>query len=109
MSVILAVATRPCVFCAEVSIVEVTPDRYRRWQSGEPIQTVWPEWTPAQRELLITGTHPVCWNSAFPPDDAFINDDGVVPTCDLCGSYQSVEGDDWNGDTGNHHSCEESR
>lgn len=37
----------------------------------------------------------------------FITDDGIVPTCDLCSGPQWAEGDDWNGETGNHHSCEE--
>jgi hypothetical protein len=37
----------------------------------------------------------------------FITDDGIVPTCDICEGPQRVEGDDWNGNTGNHFSCEE--
>jgi len=37
----------------------------------------------------------------------FVTDDGIVPTCDLCDGPQRVEGDDWNGETGNHFSCEE--
>jgi len=32
----------------------------------------------------------------------------VTPTCDICGEEweDGGEGEDWNGDTGNHHSCE---
>lgn len=32
----------------------------------------------------------------------------VTPTCDICGEEweQGGEGEDWNGDTGNHVSCE---
>lgn len=29
------------------------------------------------------------------------------PTCDLCGYMQAADGLDWNGDTGNHVSCEQ--
>lgn len=39
--------------------------------------------------------------------DVFVNDEGIIPTCDLCDGPQFTEGDDWNGETGNHHSCEE--
>jgi len=41
--------------------------------------------------------------------EVFVTDDGIVPTCDLCGGPQRIEGDNWNGDTGNHYSCEEGR
>ena len=37
----------------------------------------------------------------------FVTDDGIIPICDICGGPQRVEGDYWNGDTGNHYSCEE--
>ena len=40
--------------------------------------------------------------------EVFVNDEGIVPTCDLCGGPQYVEGDDWNGETGSHYSCERS-
>ena len=39
--------------------------------------------------------------------DVFVNDDGVIPRCDICNGPQLRVGDDWNGDTGNHRSCEE--
>lgn len=39
--------------------------------------------------------------------EVFVTDEGIVPTCDLCSEAQRAEGDDWNGETGNHHSCEE--
>jgi hypothetical protein len=37
------------------------------------------------------------------------NDDEVVPTCDICGEQweDGGEGEDWNGETGNHLSCEQ--
>jgi hypothetical protein len=33
--------------------------------------------------------------------------DDVQPICDICDEPQWREGDDWNGETGNHLSCEE--
>lgn len=40
-------------------------------------------------------------------EDVFINDEGVIPRCDICGNPQLRVGDDWNGETGNHVSCED--
>lgn len=65
MSVVFAYVCRPCMFCREAAILSLDPDLYARWQNGEHIQDVWPHWTPAQRELLITGTHPECWDANF--------------------------------------------
>lgn len=69
MSVVMAVTTQPCMLCGKTSVVEVDPDRYARWLGGTFIQDVWPEWTPEQRELLITGTHPECWDANFDDED----------------------------------------
>lgn len=42
--------------------------------------------------------------------DYFVPDEGgAIPTCDLCHKPQLRVGDDWNGETGNHRSCEEPR
>ena len=38
--------------------------------------------------------------------DVFVNDEGVIPRCDICAGPQLRVGDDWNGETGNHFSCE---
>jgi hypothetical protein len=62
---VLAVATRPCMFCGGSAMLALDPDLYDRWLGGEAVQSVWPEWTPGQRELLITGTHPACWDANF--------------------------------------------
>jgi hypothetical protein len=40
-------------------------EKYRRWIAGELVQRVWPHMTPDDRELLITGTHPACWEKIF--------------------------------------------
>jgi hypothetical protein len=40
------------------------------------------------------------------PDEFVLNEGGAIPRCDLCGYPQWVIGEDWNGETGNHHSCE---
>lgn len=54
--------------CGQTSILELDPVKVDRWQSGEFVQVVWPEMTPDERELLISGTHPACWEELFPEE-----------------------------------------
>lgn len=54
------------------------------------------------RYNLETGDYPEDWDR----HPVFVTDEGIVPMCDLCDGPQRVEGDLWNGDTGNHYSCE---
>lgn len=57
--------TPACPHCHKTSEVGLDFKDVERWQGGELIQRVWPEMTPAERELLMTGTHPDCWNEMF--------------------------------------------
>lgn len=58
--------TKACVVCGEKSLIELDGKKYHRWtEGGEHVQNVWPEKTADERELLITGTHPDCWNNMF--------------------------------------------
>lgn len=54
--------TKPCVVCEQISRVFVEQDKLNRWRGGELVQKVWPEKTADERELLMTGTHPECWD-----------------------------------------------
>jgi len=36
-----------------------------RWREGENIQKVFPDMSAGDREVLISGTHPACWNKLF--------------------------------------------
>lgn len=41
-------------------------DRFQAWLgNGELIQNVFPEWTPATREILLTGITPDGWVETF--------------------------------------------
>jgi hypothetical protein len=33
-------------------------------------------------------------------------DGGIIPQCDVCGGPQETVGNDWNGDSGSHYSCQ---
>lgn len=58
-----------CVVCGKHAIVVLDAEKYDRWQRGEHIQTVWPEMSADHREVLISGTHPECWDKLFGDSD----------------------------------------
>jgi hypothetical protein len=61
--------TKKCPGCFQAVTIEVDKDNYFRWKGGELIQRAFPELTPDQRELLISGTHPECWDKMFADED----------------------------------------
>jgi hypothetical protein len=52
---------KTCPFCRERVLIVMMTVSYDRWQSGEHVQDVWPDWLPAERETLISGCHPDCF------------------------------------------------
>ncbi len=65
----IRVETPPCIVCKKTSLVDLESARFDRWQSGEHVQNVFPDQTPDERELLLTGTHPACWEEIFSGTD----------------------------------------
>ena len=61
--------TKRCIHCGKSSVVEIDAGDLARWRNGEHVQSVWPTWTPEQRELLITGTHGKCWDEMFAEEE----------------------------------------
>lgn len=59
------VATPQCMFCGKASVVTMTDDELAAYRRERFIQEALPNWTPDQRELLISGTHPECWTRMF--------------------------------------------
>lgn len=57
-----------CVVCGRIhEPVVLDAEKYYRWKGGECIQDVFPdsEMTKDQREILISGTCPECWDALF--------------------------------------------
>ena len=54
-----------CPFCSEAHIVEVRKEDYDAWLNGELIQNAMPYLTPDDREILISGICPDCWEKMF--------------------------------------------
>lgn len=68
MSLIVNVKTPPCMVCGKESILPMGAEEtigIARWQRGELIQNALPGLTADERELLMTGTHPDCWDKMF--------------------------------------------
>ena len=57
--------TKTCIFCAKPDFIMLDPAKVARWEAGEHVPEVWPDATASQREQLISGTHPACWDGLF--------------------------------------------
>lgn len=60
----------PCIVCKKRAEIEVSDEGYHRWAVlGQLAQTAFPNMSDDERELLITGTHPKCWDQIFPEEE----------------------------------------
>jgi uncharacterized protein YbaR (Trm112 family) len=59
------VRTLPCPICKKSSVLDVDEEQMERYANGELIQRAFPDMPPSERELLITGTHPECWDKMW--------------------------------------------
>lgn len=64
-NMLVPVKTRMCIVCGKTGVVTMSATSVERWQKGSLIQEAAPSLTPGQREQLITGTHPLCWDMLF--------------------------------------------
>ena len=63
----IRVQTGTCVVCEQPGELSVERHRYWHWKGdGQLIQLALPELSVAEREQLISGTHPACWDEMFP-------------------------------------------
>ena len=55
-----------CPYCKKVTVLEMTDSQYYEYCLGNKyIQDIFPDWTSEEREMLITGICPDCWNKIF--------------------------------------------
>ena len=57
--------TKPCIHCNETSTLTVDADGYQQRRRGAIVQDALPDMDSDNRELLISGTHPACWDAMF--------------------------------------------
>jgi hypothetical protein len=77
------VETKACIQCGKTHSVELDDEQYAgylRWKNREGhIQDLIPRLNADNREMLMTGTDPICWEILFPPEE----DDEEFDTHDL--------------------------
>jgi hypothetical protein len=66
-----------CIVCRENARVLVHESDYYDWRHGGKLaQDAFPYLNDVQRELLISGTHPKCWNDFIDEVEEYANSDG---------------------------------
>ncbi len=59
------VTCRPCSMCGEAEVMNLNEEHVAKWRSGAYAQDAFPYLLPSEREMLISGTHPECWERLF--------------------------------------------
>lgn len=59
------IISRECMLCGKPSSVEVSDEGYQKYRGGYFVQDAFPELTPAEREIIISGSHEACFDAAF--------------------------------------------
>lgn len=54
-----------CPMCHCDTYIQVDAEEYARWQAGELIQVAMPNLDADEREMLISGICPDCWDDTF--------------------------------------------
>jgi hypothetical protein len=66
---LVEVTTNPCCVCGSTHEFVLDEIKFNNWQEGVYIQNAFPDLTPADREILISGTCDECFHELFPPED----------------------------------------
>lgn len=64
----IEVRTKTCCVCNKADVLTLNRQAVESWQAGEYVQTAFPDMSAEERELLISGTHPACWDTLFPKE-----------------------------------------
>jgi hypothetical protein len=65
----LTTIRKVCPHCLQDAVVVVTTNDFNRWVNGELAQRAFPEMKPEDREMLISGVHPKCWEELYPEEE----------------------------------------
>lgn len=71
----MVVIRRKCVICQQPSQVIVPQEVMRKLNEGMFVQQAWPEGSADERETLISGSHPACYDTLT----AQVDDEEQVP------------------------------
>jgi hypothetical protein len=65
----VTVETPRCFVCGQTATLEVPAAGFDAWRAGALIQRALPGLSSPERELLISGTHPACWDRMMGEED----------------------------------------
>ena len=66
----LKIIKNKCLHCGEDNNIYVEPTDYLDWSTkARFVQSIWPTISAEEREIVISGTHPACWNEMWPDDE----------------------------------------
>ena len=54
-----------CPICGKENEIEVNMEDYFDWQNGKLVQNAFPYLSADEREMLISGICPKCWDKMF--------------------------------------------
>jgi len=54
-----------CIYCNNVEVIDVPEFAYQLYVTGTPVHEAFDFMSPAEREVIISGTHPNCWEELF--------------------------------------------
>lgn len=54
-----------CPFCGDLNIIKVPEESLQAYNNGVLAQNAFPNLTAAEREMIITGICPKCWDYYF--------------------------------------------
>jgi hypothetical protein len=58
----VTIITPECPLCFEGGTITVNADQWQKYANGSAlVQDAFPDMTPDDREMLISGTHASCW------------------------------------------------
>ena len=70
MATTTSVVEVKCIICGTPHTIVVPTEGYKRWKNREAhIQDALPTLTANERELLMSGICPVCWDKHFSDDE----------------------------------------
>ena len=70
MNIISVKVSVTCPFCGKESFLTLSANDFNAWQNGELVQNAFPYLDANERELLVSGICPDCWDKMFSSDDS---------------------------------------
>lgn len=57
--------TPRCIICGNTSVLMLDSEGLEQFKRGVFVQKAFPKLNPSEREHVLTGTHPACWNKVM--------------------------------------------